>query len=118
MRPLLSSIPVSRLSPGARAEARSFVCDGRVRLFCRGHVARRQQRRVSTCGSTERAKWGVNLMSKSDDKTTPGAKQSGERIDNGRREALVRFGKYTAPAMLAMLASVDGGMAHTPISPV
>ena len=63
-------------------------------------------------------KWGVNLMSKSDDKTTPGAKQSGERIDNGRREALVRFGKYTAPAMLAMLASVDGGMAHTPISPV
>jgi len=57
-------------------------------------------------------------MSKSDDKTTPGAKQSGERIDNGRREALVRFGKHTAPAMLAMLASVDGGMAHTPISPV
>ena len=58
-------------------------------------------------------------MSKADtEKPTSGTEQGGERIDNQHREALLRFGKYTAPAMLAMLASVDGGMAHTPISPV
>ena len=57
-------------------------------------------------------------MSKADDqKTTPSAEQSKGRIDDPRREALVRLGKYTAPAMLAMLASMDKGMA-LPISPV
>ena len=56
-------------------------------------------------------------MSKADtQKTTPSAEQSGERIDDRRREALVRFGKYTAPAMLAVLASADKGMAQLPIS--
>ena len=43
-------------------------------------------------------------MSKADtQKATPSAEKSEERIDNQRREALVRFGKYTAPAMLALL---------------
>jgi hypothetical protein len=56
-------------------------------------------------------------MSKTDiQKGTTSAEQSGERIDNRRREALVRFGKYTAPAVLAMLASVNKGMAVIPIS--
>lgn len=56
-------------------------------------------------------------MSKADiQKPTPGTEQSEERIDNRRREALVRFGKYTAPAMLAMLATVDKGIAVPPIS--
>ena len=55
-------------------------------------------------------------MSKADtQKATPGTEQSGERINDRRREALVRFGKYTAPAMLAMLAA-NKGMAQIPIS--
>jgi len=33
--------------------------------------------------------------------------QTEERIDQGRREAVVRLAKYTAPAMLAVLLSVD-----------
>jgi hypothetical protein len=33
--------------------------------------------------------------------------QTEERIDQGRREALTRLAKYTAPAMLAVLLSVD-----------
>ena len=49
-------------------------------------------------------------------KATLGAEQSAERIDEQRREALIRFGKYTAPAMLAMLVSVNKGMAAPPIS--
>jgi hypothetical protein len=57
-------------------------------------------------------------MSKADtQKATPGTEQSGERVDNQRREALIKFGKYTAPAMLAMLASVDR-LAAVPISPL
>ena len=56
-------------------------------------------------------------MSKTDSqKTTPSAEQSGEQINERRREALVRFGKYTAPAMLAMLASANKGIAQIPIS--
>ena len=35
--------------------------------------------------------------------------QTGERIDQGRREALARLAKYTAPAMLAMLMSQQAG---------
>jgi hypothetical protein len=33
--------------------------------------------------------------------------QTEERIDQGRREALTRLAMYTAPAMLAVLLSVD-----------
>jgi hypothetical protein len=33
--------------------------------------------------------------------------QTEERIDQGRREAVMRLAKYTAPAMLAVLLSVD-----------
>ena len=56
-------------------------------------------------------------MSKADtQKPTSGTEQGGERTDNQRREALARFGKYTAPAMLAVLASADKGMAQLPIS--
>ena len=33
--------------------------------------------------------------------------QTEERIDQGRREAVIRLAKYTAPAMLAVLLSVD-----------
>jgi len=64
-----------------------------------------------------RLKEGDDQMSKPDtEKATPSAEQSGEPID--KREALIKFGKYTAPAMLAMLASADRGMAQLPISPV
>jgi hypothetical protein len=33
--------------------------------------------------------------------------QTEERIDQGRREAVMRLAKYTAPALLAVLLSVD-----------
>jgi hypothetical protein len=33
--------------------------------------------------------------------------QTEERIDQGRREAVMRLAKYTAPAMLAVLLSMD-----------
>jgi hypothetical protein len=33
------------------------------------------------------------------------AEKTGEDIDQGRREALMRLAKYTAPAMLAVLVS-------------
>ena len=33
--------------------------------------------------------------------------QTEERIDQGRREAVMRLAKYTAPAVLAVLLSVD-----------
>jgi hypothetical protein len=36
-----------------------------------------------------------------------GAEQTVERIDKERREALTRLAKYTAPAMLAVLMSVE-----------
>jgi hypothetical protein len=35
--------------------------------------------------------------------------QTEERIDQGRREALIRLAKYTAPAMLAMLMTQQAG---------
>jgi hypothetical protein len=41
--------------------------------------------------------------------------QSDERIDLGRREALTRLAKYTAPAMLVVLMSASRGAA-TPVS--
>jgi Chaperone of endosialidase len=41
--------------------------------------------------------------------------QTGEYIDQGRREALARLAKYTAPAMLAVLMSTTAG-ATVPIS--
>jgi hypothetical protein len=37
--------------------------------------------------------------------------QAEERIDDSRREAMMRLAKYTAPAMLALLLSADKGMA-------
>jgi hypothetical protein len=48
-------------------------------------------------------------MGKSTDKsnvsgsTGHGAEQTEERVHESRREALIRLGTYTAPAMLAML---------------
>jgi hypothetical protein len=43
--------------------------------------------------------------------------QTEERIDHERREALTRLAKYTAPAMLAVLLSVEqGGATAPPIS--
>ena len=42
--------------------------------------------------------------------------QTGERIDHERREALTRLAKYTAPAMLALLMSVEKGRAAPCIS--
>jgi hypothetical protein len=33
--------------------------------------------------------------------------QTEERIDQGRREAVMRLAKYTAPALLAVLLAVD-----------
>ena len=33
--------------------------------------------------------------------------QTEERIDHGRREAVMRLAKYTAPAMLAVLLAMD-----------
>jgi len=55
-------------------------------------------------------------MSKSDtQKTTPDTEQSEERVDDRRREALVRFGKYTAPALLGVLASKGIAAPITPI---
>ena len=40
--------------------------------------------------------------------------QTEERIDQGRREAVMRLAKYTAPAMLAVLLSVDQAGAQLP----
>ena len=37
--------------------------------------------------------------------------QTGEYIDQGRREALARLAKYTAPAMLAVLMSTTAAPA-------
>jgi hypothetical protein len=39
--------------------------------------------------------------------------QTGERIDLERREAVMRFAKYTAPAMLAVLISAQAAPAIT-----
>jgi len=33
--------------------------------------------------------------------------ESSERVDQGRRQALTRFAKYTAPAMVGPLLSVE-----------
>ena len=46
-------------------------------------------------------------MNEADGVAGKGEQQSGERIDHERREALMRLAKYTAPAMLAVLLSVD-----------
>ena len=46
----------------------------------------------------------------------PKPKQTGqaeERVDDSRRDAMMRLAKYTAPAMLALLLSADKGMALT-----
>jgi hypothetical protein len=55
-------------------------------------------------------------MSEADDygAISNGAKPTGERIDQERREALKRFAKYTAPAMLGLLLSAENGMATVP----
>jgi hypothetical protein len=42
--------------------------------------------------------------------------QPEERIDQGRREALTRLAMYTAPAMLAVLMSVEQGRAAVCVS--
>jgi hypothetical protein len=44
----------------------------------------------------------------------PKPKQTGqaeERVDDSRRDAMMRLAKYTAPAMLALLLSTDKSMA-------
>jgi hypothetical protein len=49
-------------------------------------------------------------MKESDSATGKAEEQTGESIDHERREAVIRLGKYaayTAPAMLAVLMSVD-----------
>jgi hypothetical protein len=49
-------------------------------------------------------------MKESDCTTGKAEEQTGESIDDGRREAVIRLGKYaayTAPAMLAVLLAVD-----------
>jgi hypothetical protein len=45
------------------------------------------------------------------------AEQTEERIDQGRREALTRLAKYTAPAVLAVLLSAEQGRALVCVSP-
>jgi hypothetical protein len=42
--------------------------------------------------------------------------QAGERMDVSRREAFGRFVQYTAPAMLALLASAQTASASTMFS--
>jgi hypothetical protein len=37
--------------------------------------------------------------------------QAEERVDDSRRDAMMRLAKYTAPAMLALLLSTDKSMA-------
>jgi hypothetical protein len=44
---------------------------------------------------------------RADSATGKSAEQTEERIDQGRREAVMRLAKYTAPAMLAVLVSMD-----------
>jgi hypothetical protein len=56
-------------------------------------------------------------MTDTDGATGKGAEQTGERIDQERREALSRLAKYTAPVMLAVLMSASGGVAVA-VSPV
>jgi hypothetical protein len=56
-------------------------------------------------------------MSEADDAAGKGAEQTGERIDQERREALSRLAKYTAPVMLAVLMSASTGAALA-VSPV
>jgi hypothetical protein len=46
-------------------------------------------------------------MKESDCATGKAEEQTGESIDHGRCEAVIRPAKYTAPAMLAVLLSVD-----------
>ena len=44
-----------------------------------------------------------------------GTEHTEERIDQGRRDALTLFAKYTAPAMLAMLVSLEQGSSSNPM---
>jgi electron transfer flavoprotein alpha subunit len=44
------------------------------------------------------------------------SEQTEERIDQERREALTRFAKYTAPAMLAVLMATAAGATVPPMS--
>jgi hypothetical protein len=43
------------------------------------------------------------------------AEKSGQDIDQGRREALMRLAKYTAPAMLAVLLPLADANAQKPV---
>jgi Chaperone of endosialidase len=54
-------------------------------------------------------------MRESDCATGKAEEQTGEGIDHERREALTRLAKYTAPAMLAVLLSVEKGGATAPV---
>ena len=56
-------------------------------------------------------------MINADGATGKGTDQTEERIDQERREALTRLAKYTAPAILALLMSVEKGRAAACISP-
>ena len=48
----------------------------------------------------------------------PDDSKRGEPLDRKRREALARLATYTAPAMLALLASSDDAGAGFAVSPV
>jgi hypothetical protein len=50
-------------------------------------------------------------VSEADGSACKGAGQTGERIDQERREALTRLAQYTAPAMLAVLMSTGAAPA-------
>jgi hypothetical protein len=54
-------------------------------------------------------------MSEADDAAGKGPEQTGERIDQERREALSRLAKYTAPVMLAVLMSTGAAVAVSPV---
>jgi len=57
-------------------------------------------------------------MSEADDYAAAanGVEPTAEHIDQERRKALKRFAKYTAPAMLGLLLSVQNGMEGVPCS--
>jgi hypothetical protein len=63
-------------------------------------------------------------MGKSTDKSNVscssghGAEQTEERVHESRREALIRLGTYTAPAMLAMLLPGVAGAATHSFTPI
>jgi hypothetical protein len=51
-------------------------------------------------------------MSPVDDPKPEQTGQAEERVDDSRRDAMMRLAKYTAPAMLALLLSTDKSMAQ------